>query len=342
MDNAVPPATAVARPARSVWSPRVWVATAVIVLLALVPLVATLAGQLFYVTMVSRVMIFALAALGLNLILGYGAMVSFGHALYVGIGAYAVGILSFHGITNGYAHVAVALGAGLVLATVVGLVCLRASGIAFIMITLAFGQMFYFLAVSLKKYGGDDGYGIATRSDFAIIDLNDNVVFYYVIYGVLMTILFVFFRLIHSRFGMVLRGCKQNERRMRALGFPTLAFRLIAYVISALTCVLAGVLLANLTRFVSPSYMQWSASGDILLMAVLGGVGTLIGPIIGAGVWLALEEVLSSFSVGLPWGIDEFVRNHWMIVLGTFVIIVAIGLKEGLYGYLVEREEARP
>jgi branched-chain amino acid transport system permease protein len=322
-------------------SARVWVACAVIALLGMVPVVAALAGQPFYVTLVSRMMIFALAALGLNLILGYGAMVSFGHALYIGVGAYAVGIMSFHGISNGYAHVAVALVAGLVLATVIGLVCLRASGVAFIMITLAFAQMFYFLAVSLKQYGGDDGYAIATRSNFGMIDIGNNTVLYYVIYAVLMLTLFVFSRLIHARFGMVLRGSKANERRMRAMGFPTLGFKLIAYVISALVCVLAGVFLANLTRFVSPSYMQWTVSGEILLMAVLGGVGTLVGPIVGACVWLTLEEILSSINLGLPWGLDEFVRNHWLGVLGIVVIVVAVALKEGLYGYLVERDEAR-
>ncbi len=322
-------------------SARFWVAAGIIALLGLVPVLAALVSQPFYVTLVSRMMIFALAALGLNLILGYGAMVSFGHAVYIGVGAYAVGILSFHGISNGYVHVAIALVAGLVLATVIGLVCLRASGVAFIMITLAFAQMFYFLAVSLKQYGGDDGYGIPARSDFGVVDISNNTVLYYVIFTVLMLTLFVFFRLVHARFGMVLRGSKANERRMRALGFPTLRFKLIAYVISALICVLAGVLLANLTRFMSPSYMQWTVSGEILLMTVLGGVGTLIGPIVGAGVWLTLEEILSSINLGLPWGLDEFVRSHWLGVLGIVVILVAIALKEGHYGYLVERDEAR-
>ena len=174
-----------------------------------------------------------------------------------------------------------------------------------------------------------------------MIDIGNNTVLYYVIYAILMLTLFVLHRLVHARFGMVLRGSKANERRMRAMGFPTVLFKLIAYVISALICVLAGVLLANLTRFMSPSYMQWTMSGDILLMAVLGGVGTLVGPIVGAGVWLTLEEVLSSINLALPWGLDEFVREHWTGVLGIVVIVVAIFLKEGIYGYLVERDEAR-
>ena len=320
---------------------RHWIAAAVLVGLGLVPILSSIVAQPFYVTLVSRMMIFALAAVALNLILGYGALVSLGHALYIGVGAYAVGILSFYGITNGFVHLAVALGAGLVIAFVTGLVCLRASGVGFIMITLAFAQMFYFLAVSLKQYGGDDGYALPTRSDFGLLNLADNTVLYYVILATLVVILFLFHRLVNARFGMVLRGCKSNERRMRALGFPTLKIKLIAYVISALVCVLAGMLLANLTRFVSPSYMQWTVSGDILLMVVLGGVGTLIGPVIGAVVWLSLEELLTSLDLGLPWGIDEFIRSHWMALLGLFVVVVTLGLKQGLYGFLVARDEAR-
>jgi branched-chain amino acid transport system permease protein len=319
---------------------RTCVAFALLLLLALVPVIAGLAGQPFYVTLVSRMMIFALAALGLNLIIGYGAMVSFGHALYIGVGVYAVGILSFYGVTNGYVHVAAALVAGVIISTLVGAICLRTTGVAFIMITLAFAQMFYFVAISLKQLGGEDGYSLPSRSDFGIIDLSNNTALYYVIFGVVLLCLFGIFRLIHAPFGLALRGCKQNERRMRAMGFATTRIKLIAYVISALICVLSGVLLANLTRFVSPSYMSWITSGDILLMVVLGGMSTLIGPIVGAIAWLSLEDLLSSFDLGLPWGIDEFVRDHWMIALGALVIVAALYLKDGLYGYLAHRNEA--
>ncbi|WP_256354372.1 MULTISPECIES: branched-chain amino acid ABC transporter permease [unclassified Variovorax] len=297
-------------------------------------------GQSFYVTLVSRMMIFALAATGLNLVMGYGAMVSFGHALYIGIGAYAVGMLSFHGIGNGWVHLGVALGAGALLAAVIGLVCLRAKGVGFIMITLAFAQMYYFLAISLKQYGGDDGFSLAARSDFGFVDLNDNVVLYYLIFGLLMAVLFCFHRLVHARFGMVLRGCKSNERRMLALGFPTLQVKLAAYVLSALVCVLAGVLLANMTRFVSPSYMQWTVSGDLVVIVVLGGLGTLIGPLLGAVLWLWLEEAFASFHSG--WGaLDELVRNHWLGVLGVLAVLVALKLKDGIYGAIAARDKGR-
>jgi len=315
-------------------------AAALILLLALAPVIASLAEQPFYVTLLSRMMIFALAAVGLNLILGYGGMVSFGHALYIGVGAYAVGILNFYGIDNGYAHIAAALVCGTVIATLVGAVCLRASGIGFIMITLAFAQMFYFLAISFKQLGGDDGYGLTSRSDFKLFDLSDNTVLYYVIFFVLLLVLLAFSRLVEAPFGVALRGCKENERRMRAMGFATWRIKLTAYVLSALVCVLAGVLLANLTRFVSPSYMNWTTSGDILLMIVLGGLGTLIGPVFGAVAWLALEEILSSFDLGLPGNADAFIRDHWAIILGALVIAVALYLKDGLYGYLGGRRKA--
>ena len=313
-----------------------------IALLALVPVFSEWLGQSFYLTLVSRMMIYALAAVGLNLVLGYGAMVSFGHALYIGIGAYAVGGLSAAGISNGWLHLGVALVAGGLLATLIGMVCLRASGVAFIMITLAFAQMFYFLAISLKQYGGDDGMSIDARSEFpglsGFIDLNNGVTLYYLIFAVLVGVLFLFHRLVNSRFGMVLRGCKSNERRMRALGFPTVQVKLAAYVISALVCVLAGVLLANLTRFVSPSYMQWTISGDLLVMIVLGGMGTLIGPVVGALLWLSMEEVSSSVSVG--WSrFDELLHNHWLGVLGIVAVLVALKLKDGVYGALLSRDK---
>lgn len=319
------------------------VAVAVIVLtLAAVPIAAALASQPFYLTIVSRMMIFALAALGLNLVLGFGGLVSFGHALYIGIGAYAVGILSSYGVTSGWAHVAVALAVGAVVAALIGAVCLRASGVAFIMITLAFAQMGYFLAVSLKQFGGDDGLPLQARSDFGLFSLADGTVLYYTIFLVLVGTLCGLHRFVNARFGMVLRGCKSNERRMAAMGFPTTRYKLGAYVISALICVMAGVLLANLTRFTSPSYMQWSVSGELIVMVVLGGIGTLMGPIVGAITWLTLEELLTSFELGLPYGIDLFIRDHWLGIIGLFVVGVTLVLRQGLYGMFLGREDKDP
>jgi branched-chain amino acid transport system permease protein len=318
-------------------SPRTLAAAAILIALGIAPVLTALVGEPFYLTLVSRIMIFGLAALGLNLILGYGGMISFGHAMYLGIGAYAVGILTFHGISSGWVHLAAALGVGLAAAILVGSICLRTTGMAFIMITLAFAQMFFFLAVSLKHYGGDDGLSIGSRSDFGSVNLDNPTQLYYVIYVVLLATLYGAWRLIHSRFGMVLRGCKSNERRMISLGAPTFRYKLAAYVISAQVCVIAGILLANLTRFSSPSYMQWQVSGELIVMAVLGGMGTLLGPVAGAATLLVIEEVLSSFALGLPWEIDPFIRDHWMGLLGLFIVLVVLTLKRGIYGFLAAR-----
>ncbi|MES2536173.1 MAG: branched-chain amino acid ABC transporter permease [Pseudomonadota bacterium] len=317
---------------------RIVVAAAFLTLLGLLPLIANAIGESFYITLFSRIMIYGLAALGLNLVLGYGGLVSLGHALYIGVGAYAVGILSAHGIGNGWAHLAVALAVGLVFAVPIGLVCLRTSGMAFIMITLAFTQMVYFLAIGLRQYGGEDGLAIPQRSNFHLFSIDDNTVLYYVIYAALLMTLYGCWRLIHSRFGMVLRGSKSNLRRMTALGFPTLRYRLVAYIVSALICVVAGLLLANVARYMSPSYMGWHVSAELIVMAVLGGMGTLVGPVIGATAMLSLEELLASMKLGLPWELDKFINSHLMVFIGIFVVIVGLVLKQGLYGYLLARE----
>jgi branched-chain amino acid transport system permease protein len=321
---------------RSFTAPRA-VAALLLVALGLVPVLSALFGQPFWTTLFTRILIFALAATGLNLVLGFGAMVSFGHAMYIGIGAYAVGILSFYGIDSGVVQLLAALGVGAVVALGVGAVCLRTSGMAFIMITLAFAQMMFFLAVSLREYGGDDGMQLKSRSLVAGLDLNDATTLYYLAYALLLAVLFGLHRIIHSRFGMVIRGCRSNERRMSALGFPTLRYKLSAYVLSALVCVVAGMLLANLARFVSPSYMAWTVSGELIVMTVLGGLGTLIGPVAGATALLLVEEGLSSLKVGIP-AVDNVINQHWLALIGLFVIFVVLVLKQGLYGWLVARQ----
>ena len=307
-------------------SPRKIVASAVIALLALVPPVAAAIGEPYYITLFTRILILALAAAGLNLILGYGGLVSFGHAMYVGIGAYAVGILSFYGVGNGWIQVAAALAVGAIVAIVIGLVCLRTSGMAFIMITLAFAQMLYFLAISLKTFGGDDGLTIDARSDFGLFSLRSNVSLYYCAFVVLMATLWALTRLVDSRFGMVIRGGRSNDRRMAALGFPMLRYRLTAYVISALVCVLAGVLLANLTKFAAPSYMAWQASGDLIVMIVLGGMATVLGPVVGALALIVFEEILTAWT------------THWMIVLGPAIVLIVLTAKKGIYGHIAGRD----
>jgi branched-chain amino acid transport system permease protein len=307
----------------SLRAPRVIAATLIVVFLALVPVIAGALGEPFYVTLGARILIFALAASGLNLVLGYGGLVSFGHALYVGLGAYAVGILAFYGVTSGWVHLGVAIGLAVLVAFATGLICLRTSGMAFIMITLAFAQMFYFLGVSLKQYGGDDGLQIASRSDFGPLSIQTNTGLYYFTLTLLLLTLYLSWRLVHARFGRVLRGTKANVQRMRVLGFPVLRYQTAAYILSACICAVAGLLLANLTRFTSPAYMFWTVSGELIVMVMLGGIATVLGPLVGAAVFVVLETVLAGYT------------QHWMLVLGPIVVLIALLAKRGLYGFLV-------
>jgi branched-chain amino acid transport system permease protein len=299
--------------------------------LAVVPVAAMAADAPFYVGLFARVMIFAIAALSLDLILGYGGLVSFGHAAYLGIGAYAVGILSFHGIANGFVHFAVALFAASGAAFVIGFVSLRTSGVYFIMITLAFSQMVYFLGVSLNQYGGDDGLNIRHHSDFgSLIDLDNPTVLYYFVLALLLLFLFLGSRIVRSRFGALLEGTRSNERRMIALGFPIFRYKLTAFVIAGAVCGIAGALFANLTLFVSPSIMHWTRSGEILMMVILGGIGTLFGPVLGAAAYLLLESVLSRWS------------EHWQAILGPCLILVVLFSKSGLLGLFARGGAPRP
>lgn len=306
-----------------------WFNVALLVLLALVPLYASLASEPFLMTFTSRVLVFAIAAISLNMILGYGGMVSFGHALYMGLGAYCVGIMASHGVANGWLQLGVTLLACALVGLLTGLISLRTTGIAFIMITLAFAQMFYYLFVSLKPYGGDDGMSLETRSGFALFDLSSPITLYYVALLVVVSALYVSARTVDARFGMVLRGCRLNERRMNALGFATTRYKLLAYVWSCMLCGVSGLLYANLTGFTSPAYLAWTVSGELIVMVVLGGMGTVFGPLVGALTLLLSEEILKA------------ITDHWMAVLGPLIVLVVLLAKRGLYGFLLDWDAAR-
>src|SRR5512134_1176994 len=259
-------------------SPRTLATIAVLLALAAVPPLALALGQPFYLDLFRRIMIFAIAAVSLNLILGYGGMVSFGHAAYLGVGAYAVGILAHHGIDNGFLQFAVAIVASAVVALVIGAVSIRTSGVYFIMITLAFTQMLFYLGISLEEYGGDDGMRLAARSQFlGILDLGSPTPFYYFVLAVLACFLYLVHRLVNSRFGMVIRATRSNEARTRAIGFSPYSYRLAAFVIAGAVCGLAGVLLVNQTAYLTPEFMNWTRSGEIMFMVILGGIATLLG-----------------------------------------------------------------
>jgi branched-chain amino acid transport system permease protein len=290
--------------------------------LAVLPPVALALDQDFYIDMFTRIMIFAIAAVSLDLILGYGGLVSFGHAAYLGIGSYAVGILAYHGFDNGFLQFGTAIVASALIALFIGWVSLRTSGVYFIMITLAFGQMIYFLGESINQYGGDNGLNIREHSDFAgLLDLDDSTTLYYFVFAWLALCLGFGWRLVNSRFGMVIRGSKSNERRMLSLGFRTFRYKLLAFVISGAIAGVAGALLANLTLFLSPSIMHWTRSGEVMMMVILGGMGTLIGPVFGAVVYLLFENLLSGFT------------EHWQAILGPFLVLVVLFSKSGLMGF---------
>ena len=274
-------------------SPRILVNAALLVILALVPVYAALTGDSFAMTLFSRILIMAIAALSLNLIMGFGGMVSFGHAAYLGIGGYAVGILAKEGIGFGFVQWPAAVAASALYALVVGTLCLRTRGVYFIMITLAFAQMVYYVASGLDRYGGDDGLTIYHRSQFGFLDLNNTTQFYYLCFALLLASIYLVWRIVNSRFGLVIQGARSNERRMRAIGFPTFRYKLVCFVIAGALCGLAGALLANHTNFISPAMMHWTRSGDLIVMAVLGGMHAMFGPLIGAMAFLLLEQGLS-------------------------------------------------
>jgi len=294
-------------------------AIAVAVLAALPPVLLAL-GQPFYVDLVRRIMILAIAAVSLNLILGYGGMVSFGHAAYIGIGAYAVGILGFYGIANGWAHLGVAIGASALVALAIGAVSIRTSGIYFIMITLAFTQMLYYLGISIAEFGGDDGMRLKARSKFPFIDLGDPVASYYVALALMIASVYVVYRIVNSRFGMALRASKSNEPRSRAIGFSPYPYRLLAFVIAGAMCGLAGALYANHTNYISPGLMSWQQSGELMFMVILGGMASSSGPVLGTFALLLVEEVLKGWT------------EYWQVILGPLLVLSVIFFKRGLAG----------
>jgi branched-chain amino acid transport system permease protein len=310
-----------------------------LVLLIGLPPVASALGETFYIVLFSRVLIYALAAVSLDLILGFGGMVSFGHAAFFGAGAYVVGILSFHGVDgtalinwpfplmgtdNALISWPAAVLISAVLAFLIGAISLRTSGVYFIMITLAFAQMMYFFFTSLEKYGGDDGLSLYTKNRVWGLDLSNDATFYYLCMVLLIGFILLSHRLVHSRFGMVIRGSKENDTRMGSLGFPTYRYRLVCFVIAGAGAGLSGALIANQTEFVSPSLMHWTVSGEILVMVILGGVGTLVGPVFGAAALLLLEEFLSRYT------------EHWMLALGPILIFAVLFARRGLYGTFTE------
>jgi len=307
------------------WTLNLRAVVVILLLLALVllPVYVELTGSRFLLTLFTRIVILALAAVSLNLILGYGGMMSFGHAAYLGIGGYSVGILAFEGVTSGFVQWPVALLVSALFALVIGALSLRTRGVYFIMITLAFAQMAYYIVAGLARYGGDDGLTIEKRSQFfPPLNLSNKMQFYYLCLALLFASIYLVWRIVNSRFGLAVQGARSNDTRMRAIGFPTYRYKLTCFVIAGTLCGLSGALLANHTDFVSPAMMYWTRSGDLIIMVVLGGMGSTFGPLFGAVALLVLEEVLS--------GITEY----WQIILGPLLLLVVLFARGGIDGLL--------
>jgi branched-chain amino acid transport system permease protein len=294
------------------------------------PFVAKAIGDPSLIGLAARIAIYAIAAASLNLILGYGGLISFGHAAYFGIGGYVVGILYNHyvsgdpflGFISGTNQLLITIPAAIIVsglaALVLGALSLRTTGVPFIMITLAFAQMLFFLFISLKAYGGDDGLIVRRRNVLFDLNMADDTTFYYLVVAIAVLYFIGFARLVRSPFGLVLGGIRQNERRMAAIGVSTYRYKLVAFVIAGMGAGLAGALMANYSKFVSPDMLHWTKSGDLMIMIIIGGTGTLLGPALGAAVLIGLETFLTSWT------------EHWKFILGPILIVIVLFSSGGL------------
>jgi len=314
-------------------NPRIFVLMVCLLILAVLPYFATLLQQEFLYRVGTRIMIYAIAAVSLDLILGFGGMVSFGHAVFIGLGGYSIGILSHYGITNGFLQFAVAIAGCAVFAGLTGAICLRTGGLYFIMITLAFSQMLYYLGIGLEEFGGDDGFRVENSVFFPGFSLGNRLILYYVTFVLLVGVLIGLSIMVNSRFGMVLRGSHSNERRMKAIGFPTFRYKLVAYILAGAICGVAGGLFVNLMNFMTPAYMHWEQSGDLLVMIIVGGVATLFGGVVGSAVWV-LSEIFMPILIDFVW---PGMGTNWKLVFGPLLILIVLYFKRGIFGAIPDR-----
>ncbi|SUZ30961.1 hypothetical protein ROE7235_00691 [Roseibaca ekhonensis] len=302
-----------------------------------VPLYALVVDEPFTITLATRAAILALAAVGLNIALGWGGLVSFGHAAFFGIGGYSMGILAFHAqnfvpldlgimVFDGTKSMPiiwlVAVLASALAALLIGLLSLRTSGVYFIMITLAFAQMFYYFAISWARYGGEDGIPIYVRNDFPGLNTLVPIQFFGICFVALLLALWLNARLVASPFGLALNAARQVPVRVQTVGLDPTRLKLVAFVMSGAITGLAGALFADLNRFVSPSMFSWHLSGELIVLIILGGVGRLMGPVLGAVMFVALEHWLGGLT------------THWHIALGAILLGVVLFARGGLIGLL--------
>lgn len=293
----------------------------VIALALALPWVLQALGADFYISMAGRILVYAIAATSLNLVLGYGGMVSFGHAAFVGLGAYVTGVMLSEGVLNGALHLGLTLLVTALAAAVIGAISLRTRGVYFIMITLAFAQMLFYLANSIKGYGGDEGLTVKVRSAIGFgLDLKHPTTFYYVALAVLGAALVGLERFVPSRLGRAVIAIRDDDQRAEALGFPTLRIRLVVFVAAGMLGGVAGFLAVNQQGYVSPNLLHWTQSGTLMVMVILGGVATLWGGVLGAIALLLLQEGLSS------------VTTHWEFWTGWVLLAVVLFARNGLAG----------
>ncbi len=296
-----------------------------LLLLVLFPLVAPALDLDFYISFVRRVLIYALAASSLNFILGYGGMVALGHAAFFGAGAYVVAILSAQGYGQALVAWPLAMLVAGFLALLIGAISLRTRGVYFIMITLAFAQMVFYLFISLRQYGGEDGINLSAPATLPYLSLSNDTQFYYLVLGIVVACLWLMHCMVNARFGRALQGIRENETRMQALGYPVLRIKLVAFVFAGALAGLAGALLANHNLFVSPSLMHWTASANLIIMVIVGGIGLRFGGVVGAAVMLLLEEFLRLYT------------DYWHLPLGVLLLIIVLFAPRGLAGMFLRR-----
>jgi branched-chain amino acid transport system permease protein len=313
----------------------------VLLLLVVFPLAMQAADNLFYVSFASRVIIYAIAATSLNLVLGYGGMISFGHAAFVGAGAYMASIFIAEGVTSAWIGWPAAILVSALLAWIIGAISLRTRGVYFIMITLAFAQMMFYLVNSMKAYGGDEGLTLPRRADLGLgLDLGNEVTFYYVVLTILLLSLYGLHRVVHSRFGRVMVAIRENEARVEAIGLPVYRYQLACFVIAGAAGGLAGALLASHGKYVNPNVLHWLQSGTLMIMVILGGVGHLWGGVIGAAVLLGLEHLITDYPI--PWlaQVAPNYQQHANLGVGLVMLIIVLFAPQGIAGLLRRRRNA--
>ena len=315
---------------------------AIALALLAVPILAYLLSEPFIITLATKIVIFALAGLGLNIALGYGGLISLGNAAFFGVGGYAMGILASHaqsdiplltwpitlsGTDSMPLLWLVAILASMLVALIIGALSLRTSGVYFIMITLAFGQMLFYFAISWPRYGGEDGLSIYVRNGFPGLNTLDPMQFFAICYVLLGAVILFSACLNRSRFGLALNAVRQTTQRVETVGLSPFRIKLTAFVLSGMVTGLAGALYADLHRFVSPTMFSWQTSGEIMIFVILGGTGRLFGPIVGAAIFILLEQLLGQIS------------DYWQIFLGLLLLFVVLFARGGVIGAVTSRED---